>query len=138
MVCLVCRRGSSGVRQVVGSVLSSSAKTKAVNLFGFLFLNKPFPMHFVYVLYSLKDNKLYKGSTSNIQKRILRHNSGGNKSTAHRKPFVLVHVEQFEDKSAALKKELYLKTLDGGSKLIEFLKSQRILNENGSLNLVQS
>jgi putative endonuclease len=91
-------------------------------------------MYFVYVLYSLKDLKLYKGSTSNIQKRILRHNSGGNKSTSHRKPFVLVHVEQFEDKSEALKRELFLKTLDGGSNLIEFLKSQNILSENGLLN----
>ncbi len=81
-------------------------------------------MHFVYVLYSLKDHKLYKGATSNLQKRIIRHNSGGSKSTAHRKPFVLVHVEQFEDKSMALKRELFLKTLEGGSKLIEFLKFQ--------------
>ena len=94
-------------------------------------------MHFVYVLYSLKDHKLYKGATSNLQKRIIRHNSGGSKSTAHRKPFVLVHVEQFEDKSMALKRELFLKTLEGGSKLIEFLKKQKILNENGMLNVEQ-
>ncbi|MCD4774360.1 MAG: GIY-YIG nuclease family protein [Bacteroidales bacterium] len=39
-------------------------------------------MHFVYVLYSLKDYRLYKGSTSNIQKRLIRHNSGGSTSTA--------------------------------------------------------
>ncbi|RLD38759.1 MAG: hypothetical protein DRI89_14095 [Bacteroidetes bacterium] len=51
-------------------------------------------MYFVYVLYSLKDHKLYKGYTSNIEKRLLKHNSGGNKSTAHRKPFVIVHVGQ--------------------------------------------
>ncbi len=94
-------------------------------------------MHFIYVLYSLKDHKLYKGSTSNIQKRIIRHNSGGNKSTAHRKPFVLVHVEQFEDKSTAQKRELYLKTLEGGFKLIEFLKAQKILNEHGLINTLQ-
>jgi len=87
-------------------------------------------MYYVYVLYSLKDNKLYKGYTSDILKRLLRHNSGGNKSTAHRKPFVLVHVEQFEDKSDALKREKYLKTAEGGSKLNEFLKMQKILDEN--------
>ena len=92
-------------------------------------------MHFVYVLFSLKDNKLYKGSTSNIQKRLLKHNSGGSKSTAHRKPFVIVHIEQFENKSDALKRELYLKTIEGGSKLINFLKSQKILNNDGKLNL---
>jgi putative endonuclease len=91
-------------------------------------------MHFVYVLYSLKDHKLYKGATSNIQKRFLKHNSGGSKSTANRKPFVLVHVEIFQQKSDALKRELYIKSLEGGSKLIEFLNKQNILNQNGQLN----
>jgi putative endonuclease len=60
-------------------------------------------MLFVYILYSLKDHKLYKGSTPNIQRRLLKHNSGGSKSRAHQKPFVIVHVEQFENKSVALK-----------------------------------
>jgi putative endonuclease len=92
-------------------------------------------MYFVYVLYSLKDHRLYKGSTSHIQKRLLKHNSGGSKSTAHRKPFVVVHIEQFENKSDSLKRELYLKTIDGGSKLINFLKSQKILNDDGKLNI---
>ena len=91
-------------------------------------------MHFVYVLYSLKDHRLYKGSTSNIQKRLLRHNSGGSKSTAHRKPFVIVHIEQFENKTEALKRENYLKTLEGGGKLIDFLKSQGILSQDNKLN----
>ena len=93
-------------------------------------------MYFVYVLYSLKDHRLYKGSCSNIQKRFLRHNSGGNKSTAHRKPFVLVHVEQFENKTNALKRENYLKTPEGGSKLTTFLKTQHILRDDNKLNML--
>ena len=92
-------------------------------------------MHFVYVLYSLKDHKLYKGSTSNIQKRLLKHNSGGSKSTAHRKPFVIVHIEKFDNKTNALKRENYIKTIEGGSKLIGFLISQKILNEDSKLNI---
>ena len=72
-------------------------------------------MHFVYILYSLKDHKFYKGSTSNIQNRFFKHNSGGSKSTAHRKPFVIIHVEQFENKRDALLRENYLKTLEGGT-----------------------
>ena len=90
-------------------------------------------MHFVYVLYSLKDHRLYKGSTSNIQKRLIRHNSGGSTSTAKRKPFVLLHIEQFDDKIIALKRELFLKTLEGGSQLKSFLQKQNILDENGRL-----
>ena len=91
-------------------------------------------MYFVYVLYSLKDYKLYKGSTSDISKRLLRHNSGGNKSTAHRKPFVLVHIEIFPDKPAALKREVYIKSAEGGFKLKDFLRKQKILDENNLLN----
>ena len=88
-------------------------------------------------LYSLKDRKLYKGYTSNIQSRLLRHNSGGNKSTAHRKPFVIVHIEQFEDKTLALKREKYLKSLEGGAELKQFLKKASILNDEGKLNTEQ-
>ena len=94
-------------------------------------------MHFVYVLYSLKDHRLYKGSTAKIQKWLLKHNSGGSKSTANRKPFVIVYLEQFENKSDALKRENYLKTIEGGSKLICFLKSQKKLNDDKKLNLEQ-
>ena len=91
-------------------------------------------MHFVYILYSLKDHKLYKGSTSNIQNRFVKHNSGGSKSTAHRKPFVIVHVEQFENKRDALLRENYLKTLEGGAALKQYLTKKHILNEGGRLN----
>ena len=94
-------------------------------------------MHFVYVLYSLKDHKLYKGFTSNIQNRFLRHNSGGNKSTAHRKPFVIVHIEQFEDKTLAMKREKHLKSLEGGAELKQNLIKANILNGNGKLNVEQ-
>ena len=69
-------------------------------------------MHFVYVLFSLKDGRLYKGATSNLSKRLIRHNQGDNASTAKRKPFVILHVEQFEDKSEALKRERYIKSLE--------------------------
>ena len=95
-------------------------------------------MHYVYVLYSLKDHKLYKGSTSDISKRLLRHNRGGNKSTAHRRPFILVHVEIFADRSSALSRESYLKTLEGGSKLKAFLQGQGILEADGRLALAAS
>ncbi|MBI9037694.1 MAG: GIY-YIG nuclease family protein [Bacteroidales bacterium] len=94
-------------------------------------------MHFVYVLYSMKDHRLYKGATSNIQKRLIKHNSGGSTSTAKRKPFVLIHLEQFDNKTQALKRELFLKTLEGGSQLKSYLKKQNILDENGKLTFGQ-
>jgi len=96
-----------------------------------------FIMYFVYVLYSLKDHRLYKGFTSNIQKRLIKHNSGGSTSTAKRKPFVLIHIEQFEDKTNALKRELFLKTLEGGTQLKLYLQKQHILDEHEQLTLGQ-
>jgi putative endonuclease len=36
-------------------------------------------MFYFYVLYSLKDNRLYKGATSNLLRRLQQHNAGGNK-----------------------------------------------------------
>ena len=94
-------------------------------------------MHFVYILYSLKDDKLYKGYTSNLQNRLAKHNSGGSKSTSHRRPFVLIYVEQFENKTDALVREKYLKTLVGGSALKTQLIKTGVLNIEGKLNMKQ-
>jgi putative endonuclease len=92
-------------------------------------------MHFVYILYSLKDHKLYKGYTSNIQNRLAKHNSGGSKSNSHRRPFVLIHIEQFENKTDALVREKYLKTLEGGSELKTQLVQKGVLNSEGKLDM---
>lgn len=90
-------------------------------------------MYHVYVLYSLKDHRLYKGVTSDIAARLQRHNTGGNASTAKRKPFVLVHLETFDDKSAALKRERYIKSKEGGAALKDYLWELNIIKEDGKL-----
>jgi putative endonuclease len=97
----------------------------------FLFLGM---IYFVYVLYSLKDHKLYKGFTSDVAKRLLRHNAGKNTSTAKRIPFVLIHIESFHNKTETLKRELYLKSLEGGVKLKSFLVQQGILTTEHKLH----
>ena len=43
-------------------------------------------MHYFYVLYSLKDGRLYKGYSSNLIQRILQHGAGRNLSTKNRRP----------------------------------------------------
>ncbi len=62
-------------------------------------------LYYTYVLYSLKDGKLYIGSTSDILRRISDHNRGKVKSTRYRVPFNLVHYESFDSKSASLARE---------------------------------
>ncbi len=91
-------------------------------------------MHYFYVLYSLKDHRLYKGTTSDVGSRFIRHNSGGNKSTAHRKPFVLIYAEQYESKKEALEAERHYKSLKGGAMLKSMLIDKGILKGDGALN----
>jgi len=90
-------------------------------------------MYYLYVLYSLKDGNLYKGTSSDPAKRFIRHNSGGNKSTAHRKPFVLLLLEEFIDKSEAQRLERYYKSLEGGTELKQMLVAKGILSPDNYL-----
>ncbi len=90
-------------------------------------------MHFFYVLYSLKDGKLYKGSTSNLINRIHQHNSGRTKSTQKRRPLILLYFEEFEEKRDALKRERWSKTLDGGVDLRKILIEKSLLTVEGKL-----
>lgn len=69
---------------------------------------------FVYILESLKDNKLYTGCTSDICKRLHAHNSGKVKSTQKRRPFKVGYFEEYSTLIEARRRERYLKTLKGG------------------------
>ena len=65
-------------------------------------------MYFAYILKSLKDNKYYYGSTSDIESRLKQHNYGKVRSTKSRIPFILHYSEQFENKSDAFEKRIIL------------------------------
>jgi len=71
------------------------------------------PKHFVYVLLSLKDHKLYTGYTSDLENRLVKHNRGAVHSTKSRRPLELVCYEIFDSKTEALKRERFLKSLEG-------------------------
>ena len=70
--------------------------------------------YYVYILLSKKDGKHYIGSTSNVGKRLLHHNSGKQKSTKHRIPFELIYNEKYDDKKNALQREKQIKSYKGG------------------------
>lgn len=69
--------------------------------------------YYVYILLSLKDNKLYIGFTKNINRRILEHNQGKNISTKHRIPLNLIYFEGYLDKDDAIGREMFLKSGSG-------------------------
>jgi len=63
----------------------------------------------VYLLHSLKDKKYYIGQTENIERRLLRHNRGFNRSTKMRRPFILIGYEKYTTRSEARWREYQLK-----------------------------
>ena len=70
-------------------------------------------MYYVYILQSIKDKTLYKGSTSDLKKRIKEHNAGKGFYTSQHKPYILIYYEVYLLKSDAEARETYLKTSMG-------------------------
>ena len=68
-------------------------------------------MYYFYVLYSLKDNRLYKGASNNLPQRVLQHDAGMVKSTRHRRPLILLYFEGYAEKEV-LALERWVKSLE--------------------------
>lgn len=72
---------------------------------------------FVYLL-TCSDGTLYCGATTNIEKRVKKHNAGaGAKYTKTRLPVSLFKFWTFINKSDALKREYAIKQLSRDEKL---------------------
>jgi len=64
------------------------------------------------------DDTLYTGITNNLEKRLAAHNAGtATRYTRSRGPVELVFMESCADKSAALKREMEIKSLVRPEKL---------------------
>lgn len=71
-------------------------------------------MYYVYVLQSIKKTDwLYKGSTSDLKRRLKQHNAGKNFSTAPYAPLRLIYYEAYLLKKDTEARERYLKTSMG-------------------------
>ena len=66
-------------------------------------------MFYVYLLKNEKDNNLYIGSTNDLRKRFIEHNSGKVFSTKSRKPFELLYYEAYKAEKDARHREHNLK-----------------------------
>ena len=64
----------------------------------------------VYVLRSEQDGRFYVGMSSDVEKRIIAHNSGRTKSTKGYRPWKLIHLEDHAERILARKREKYLKS----------------------------
>lgn len=71
----------------------------------------------VYIL-ECSDHSLYTGITTDLRRRMEEHQSGiGAKYTKRRGPFIVRYTEQPLTRSAALKREAAIKSLDRSAKL---------------------
>lgn len=81
-------------------------------------------MHWVYIV-ECKDGTLYTGWTTDIEKRLEKHNQGkGAKYTRSRAPVVLKHLEEFTSRQEAMQREWFIKSLVREEKL-KIIANQR-------------
>lgn len=85
--------------------------------------------YYVYIL-ECSDKTLYIGSTNNLEKRVVAHNTlkAGARYTKARRPVRLKYSEKFSTKSLALKRECALKKLTRAEKL-RLIKTLPILKK---------
>ncbi len=81
-------------------------------------------MYYVYVLLSLKNKRLYTGSTSDLRRRFREHNDGiGGKYTRDNRPYKLVFYEAFLTEKDAIKQEKFYKSGYGREVLKEKIEN---------------
>jgi putative endonuclease len=76
---------------------------------------------YVYVLQSLKNGRLYTGSTNDLQRRLEEHQRGKSRYTRYAGPFELVYSEEHGTRLEARQRELFLKSGRGRALLKEKL-----------------
>ena len=68
-------------------------------------------MSFVYILKSIKDGRLYIGSTNDLERRLSEHRSGTTWTTKRLGDFNLVFSQEFQDATKARSIENRLKKM---------------------------
>lgn len=67
----------------------------------------------VYILKSVRFEKTYVGSTTDLKRRLDEHNSGKNTFSRRFAPWVVVYSEEVSDLHVARLREQYLKSTSG-------------------------
>jgi len=82
-------------------------------------------MYFIYMLLC-SDETIYTGTTNDVSKRVLDHNTSTRaaKYTRSRRPVHLVYTEEVPTKGEALKREAVLKKMTRDQKLILIKESK--------------
>ena len=90
-------------------------------------------MNYVYLL-RCADGTLYCGWTTDLEKRLVAHNSGrGAKYTRSRRPLALAYAEAYEDRHDALSREWHIKRMSREEKLrlVKGFEENRVADMKG-------
>ena len=79
-------------------------------------------MYYLYILRN-KENSFYIGTTNNLDRRLQQHNTNQSNYTKNRGPWELVFSEEFSNRSDAMKREYYLKSLKSKTVLQKIIYS---------------
>ncbi|UCH24048.1 MAG: GIY-YIG nuclease family protein [Deltaproteobacteria bacterium] len=80
----------------------------------------------VYIIQSQKDGSYYVGSAQDITGRIERHNQGRSKYTKSKRPWKIVHIEEFDTRSEAHKRERQIKSRKSLDYIEKLVRSSRL------------
>lgn len=79
-------------------------------------------MYYCYILRSLKNGKLYIGSTPDLKARLESHNNGENKATKPNIPYEIIFYSGFINKEDSINCEQYFKTTSGWKRIHKMLE----------------
>jgi len=82
---------------------------------------------YTYILESATHNKLYIGQTSDLKKRIERHNNGGSLYTRGKGPWNLIFSVEFSTRTEAILLEQKLKNSKNPAKVREWISRQNLI-----------
>ena len=68
-------------------------------------------MHYLYILYSKKQDQYYSGHSKNVDNRLQKHNAGKSRATRRGIPWELKRVVEFPTKRQAIKAENWIKKM---------------------------
>ena len=83
-------------------------------------------MHFVYILWSKKDERFYIGYTADLDRRMKEHKNGQCHTTLRMDNPQLIFCEGFISQADALRREGYFKTTKG-KKTLRLMLRESIL-----------
>ena len=81
-----------------------------------------FMAHFVYIIQSQSDGSYYVGETHDVELRVQRHNEGWSRSTKAKRPWTVVHTEQYASRTEALRREREIKGWKSRTRIEELIR----------------